>query len=130
MRPLLLLLLIGIMFSCGSKEEPKYKFAQKPVDPNKIEDGIHVLTGLKANDGYKVVQANCTACHSAKIITQNRATREGWKNMIRWMQANQNLWDLGENEDKILDYLAANYAPDSVGRRANLKNIEWYTLEE
>ena len=87
-------------------------------------------SGLKANDGYLLVQANCTPCHSAKLITQNRATRDGWLSMIRWMQKKQNLWELGENEDKILDYLAANYAPENKGRRENLRDIEWYTLED
>ena len=129
MMRLCFFLLLIVFIGCGAREEPKYKFAQKPVDPNAVENGIHLLTGLKAEDGFKTVQANCTACHSAKIITQNRATREGWKNMIRWMQEKQNLWDLGANEDIILDYLAAYYAPDSVGRRANLSNIEWYKLD-
>jgi len=51
--------------------------------------------------------------------------------MIRWMQAKQGLWDLGPNEPVILDYLAANYAPEEIGRRANLdvEGIEWYVLD-
>ena len=49
--------------------------------------------------------------------------------MIRWMQAEQKLWDLGENEDKILDYLAKNYAPENKGRRPILTDIDWYELD-
>ena len=47
------------------------------------------------------------------------------------MQATQGLWDLGDAEAEILDYLAANYAPAETGRRTNLdvENIEWYMLE-
>ena len=95
----------------------------------KIENGIHKITGLIADTHYKLVIQNCTSCHSAKLITQNRAERTGWENMIRWMQAEQKLWDLGENEAKILDYLAKNYAPENKGRRPMLTDIDWYELE-
>lgn len=97
----------------------------------KIEDGIHVATGLKIAEGWELVRTTCTACHSAALVTQNRATYEGWEEMIRWMQATQGLWDLGDTEPRILEYLANNYAPDETGRRANLnvEEIEWYILE-
>ena len=97
---------------------------------NGIQNGIHLETGLIAAKGFRIVQANCTPCHSAELITQNRATREGWKGMIKWMQEKQNLWDLGENEEVILEYLTKNYSPVKAGRRANLEHIDWYTLEE
>ena len=88
------------------------------------------ISGLVMDEGFEIVRGNCTPCHSAKLITQNRASREGWEKMIRWMQETQNLWPLGENESLILDYLAKNYAPVSKGRRAPLKDIEWYVLEK
>ncbi|MDX2305253.1 MAG: hypothetical protein NW226_20755 [Microscillaceae bacterium] len=97
---------------------------------SQIKDGIHQPTGLIADKHLKLVIIHCTGCHSAKLITQNQATREGWEGIIRWMQANQNLQDLGENEDAILDYLAKNYAPKFRGRRPPLENIEWYELKE
>ncbi|WP_010518979.1 hypothetical protein [Croceivirga radicis] len=97
-------------------------------DFNAIEDGIHLRTGFIADDGLMTVVNNCTNCHSAKLVTQNRMTKEGWSATIKWMQETQNLWDLGDNEVIILDYLAKNYAPEKKGRRENLTNIEWYTL--
>jgi hypothetical protein len=102
-----------------------------PSEEDRIENGIHVATGLVVAEGFEVVRATCTACHSAKLVTQNAATREGWEEMIRWMQRTQGLWELGDQEDIILDYLAENYAPEEVGRRANLdlEEIEWYILE-
>lgn len=100
------------------------------VSDTLVVDGIHVATGLIVDEGFEQVKASCTACHSTKLITQNRADRDGWKKMIRWMQETQNLWDLGPNEDIILDYLAKNYAPKESGRRMNLTNVEWYTLED
>lgn len=101
------------------------------ADEDQIKDGIHVASGLIYAEGFDIVRGTCTACHSAKLVTQNRASREGWTEMIRWMQASQGLWDLGANELIILDYLAKNYAPEDVGRRANIdvEAIEWYVLD-
>lgn len=87
------------------------------------------MAGFVEGDGRELVAMNCTRCHSAKLVTQNRATRDGWKSMIVWMQETQNLWPLGTNEPIILDYLAKNYGPQKKGRRPNLANIEWYELE-
>lgn len=109
--------------------------AVSPVDTafsdDRIENNIHIQTGLVYALGFDAVRKNCTGCHSPQLITQNRATREGWHQMIRWMQETQGLWDLGASESTILDYLAEHYAPEAVGRRPNLnvEEIEWYVLE-
>lgn len=100
-----------------------------PAASEEIVDGIHVLSGLVVADGFETVRAQCTACHSGKLVAQNRATRSGWKEMITWMQETQGLWPLGENEPIILDYLATNYGPEETGRRANLEEVEWYILD-
>jgi hypothetical protein len=99
-------------------------------DFDKIENGIHVRTGFVEGEGLMTVVNNCTNCHSAKLVTQNRMNEEGWRATIVWMQETQNLWDLGKNEDIIVDYLATYYAPQKKGRRQNLTDIEWYVLEE
>lgn len=75
---------------------------------------------LQADPNVNIVKAHCTACHSAALITQNRLTREGWLNTIRWMQEKQNLWPLGEHEAVILDYLEKYYYPADTGRRKPL----------
>jgi antirestriction protein len=77
-------------------------------------------TGLVIAPGFDVVSVQCTVCHSALLVTQNRASRAGWENMIRWMQDTQGLWPLGEQEGLVLDYLAEYYGPQSQGRRAPL----------
>jgi len=135
-----LLLLIYIPFSDSIDQwfkpgpEPvsdkSYSRSDYTADDNKVVNGIHLATGMIYDDNFEIVRAACTSCHSAKLVTQNRATREGWKQMIRWMQATQGLPDLGKNESKILDYLAKNYAPTDVGRRKILDQdeIEWYVL--
>ena len=81
-----------------------------PLDP---------FSGLKMTGDWQIVLGNCIACHSPKLITQQRGTREQWLQMIRWMQKKQNLWQFTpEIEDKILTYLAENYAPRDDRRRA------------
>lgn len=115
-------------------KQSTYANSPSPFDSedwDKVENGIHVTSGLVYVDNFDIIRANCTACHSGKLVAQNRATREGWKQMIRWMQETQGLWDLGKNEPIILDYLAKYYAPQEVGRRANIDmaEVEWYILE-
>jgi hypothetical protein len=97
-------------------------------DYDKIENGIHLRTGFVEGEGLQLVINNCTTCHSAKLVTQNRMSKERWKATIRWMQETQNLWNLGANEEIIIDYLATYYAPTEKGRRPNLDTIDWYEL--
>ncbi|GAB3163935.1 hypothetical protein [Telluribacter humicola] len=88
-------------------------------------------TGLVVDENLMMVKAQCTSCHSPKLISQNRFTRDGWRQKIRWMQANHNLWDLGDTEKVVLDYLEKYYAPTQIySRRAPLTNIEWYPLKQ
>ncbi|MCK0157836.1 monoheme cytochrome C [Cellulophaga sp. F20128] len=98
-------------------------------DWDKVENGIHLRTGFVEGEGLLTVVNNCTSCHSAKLVTQNRMSKERWVATIRWMQETQNLWDLGENEEVIVNYLAKNYAPTTVGRRENLQTTAWYDLQ-
>jgi hypothetical protein len=80
------------------------------------------ITGFVIGKNYEIVRAHCTACHSAKLVTQNRMTRESWLETIRWMQKSQGLWPLGAQEHKILDYLEAYYSPIAVSRRPSIPN--------
>jgi len=98
------------------------------LEEQAVISGIDVGSGLIIDDNYELVNATCSACHSITLVTQNSATRKGWKELIVWMQKTQKLWDLGDNEALILDYLEKNYAPKEQGRRAPLKDIDWYEL--
>jgi hypothetical protein len=113
----------------GSSEKGDYISVEEGEDPDQIVDGIHLRTGLKEGEGLMTVVNNCTTCHSAQLVMQNRMNEERWIATIRWMQRTQNLWELGENEKIIVDYLVTNYPPQEKGRRENLKNIEWYELK-
>lgn len=82
-------------------------------------DSLDEQTGLIIDSGWKLVRANCGGCHSHKIVTNQRADRQTWVDMIRWMQATQNLWQFDPTtEAGILDYLAKNYPPQANRRRA------------
>jgi len=96
---------------------------------NEVENGIHTPTGFIAQGDYGLVIQNCLSCHSSKLVIQNRMKPETWRKTIKWMQETQNLWDLGENEDKIVAYLGQYYAPENVGRRKPLEVEEWYTID-
>lgn len=128
MKKVFIITVFGILLFACQVEKPQ----EEKVDYSLVENGIHVATGLAYDENFELVRAVCTSCHSAKLITQNRATREGWKDMIVWMQKTQNLPDLGPAEPVVLDYLAKHYSPEEVGRRAplNMEEIEWYEFEE
>ena len=83
------------------------------------EAAIDPVTGFKMTGDWQLVRANCIGCHSSKLVTQQRGTSQQWLSMIRWMQEKQNLWQLDpEIEQRIIGYLAENYAPGEDRRRA------------
>jgi hypothetical protein len=122
-------LLSGIVTFSNSYSTPAAlnKPATMPL-AGSLKDSVDQKTGLIIAPGFAVVSTTCVRCHSPKLITAKRATREGWLATIRWMQQTQGLWDLGPQEPVILDYLAKNYAPTNEGRRPLLKTTEWYKL--
>lgn len=129
---ILVYLIVDPGLSAFNTDAPQTELVNVPEDDDydKIENGIHVRTGFIDAPGMMVTVQNCTNCHSAKLVMQNRMNEERWKSTIKWMQETQNLWDLGENEAVIINYLVTNYPPKKVGRRAVLTDIEWYQLEE
>ena len=75
-------------------------------------------TGLVTAPGWEDVRAHCGGCHDYSVVTNQRANRDAWRDMIRWMQRTQNLWQIPDDaENRILDYLAENYGPDESARR-------------
>ena len=106
-----------------AKEESAAPDAAEPavaVDTDVAADpALDPLTGLKMAGDWELVRGNCTACHSAKLITQQRGTADQWLAMIRWMQKKQNLWQFDPGtEQRIVAYLADYYPPQAARRRA------------
>jgi cytochrome c5 len=117
------LLSAGLLFVACSTEEPPPEPAPEPVvaaEPQ-LDPQLDPLTGFRMTGDWELVRANCTACHSAKLITQQRGSSQQWLTMIRWMQKKQNLWQFDPaTEEKIITYLADNYPPSDAQRRAAL----------
>jgi len=126
---IMLAILAVVIFFIPKKEAIIVEKTTTVSEADKVENGIHVKTGLIAKDGYQTVVSNCTACHSAKLVMQNRMNEARWNSTIKWMQETQNLWDLGDNQKIIVDYLVKNYPIEKVGRRHALNNINWYDLK-
>ncbi|MDF4203203.1 monoheme cytochrome C [Maribacter sp. SA7] len=124
--------LIYFVKDLNLSNKPETEIVQIPDDNDfdRIENGIHINTGFIDAPGMTETIQNCTNCHSSKLVIQNRMSGERWKSTIKWMQETQNLWDLGENEAIIINYLVTNYPPKKVSRRAVLSDVEWYKLEE
>ena len=78
-----------------------------------------------SEENWKLVRAHCTACHSSLILKNLRLSRSAWQDVIKRMQTDEGMWELGETEPKILDYLETYFGPDTEssfrpGRRAPL----------
>jgi hypothetical protein len=58
------------------KSKTKSVATNEYTDPDKIENGIHVRTGLIEAEGLMTVVNNCTNCHSSKLVIQNRMNEE------------------------------------------------------
>lgn len=98
------------------------------VNPQRVM--VDAETGLAVDDNMVLVKGQCTVCHNSKLILQSHFDRDKWVERIRWMQRTQKLWDLGETEKPILDYLVKNYGPLPMqfdGRRLPLDPPRWHT---
>ncbi len=79
------------------------------------------VTGLTLEGDWQLVQANCTECHSALLITQNAGSRGIWQIRIATMRNTHGMDELDADiEARILDYLAEHYGQRQASRRAPL----------
>lgn len=84
-----------------------------------IAQEIDAASGLVKAPGWELVRIHCGGCHSHKLVTGQRADRQTWLAIIRWMQETQNLWQFDpQTEAGILDYLSSAYPPLPNRRRA------------
>jgi hypothetical protein len=116
--------LLAITFAGCQPEldQPGIEQSNAKIAPPAEIPATDPATGLIIDAGWEQVQANCSACHSLSLVTQNRMTRSNWINAIRWMQKKQGLWELGNAETAIIDYLEKNYGvADRPWRRKPLK---------
>ena len=126
-------LMIGLFAAAISKSKKHSLITARaaPSSAYSLIDSTDAATGLALDPNLSLVKAQCMGCHSPMLILQHRFTRDEWLSKIRWMQRNHKLWDLGETEKPVLDYLAKYYAPNqsAYSRREPLRNVKWYKLE-
>ena len=90
--------------------DPSYKVAELS---NSLFDPIDDYWGLPRDDkeAYELVDAYCTACHSASIVMQQRATPERWKELLVWMEQTQGMAKIpDEDEVLILEYIGTHFS--------------------
>ncbi|MXW06907.1 MAG: hypothetical protein F4X56_09250 [Gammaproteobacteria bacterium] len=115
-------LFLGLAVFCLANEEAV------EIDP---KSGLRI----DADGNWKLIKASCSVCHSERLLTQQQLDRENWSKSIKRMQTQENLWDLGDNEGKVLDYLSTYYGTSSKPknqrvRRAQLKLVEFTPLSQ
>ena len=137
MKAIKLVIVIGVVLVGASSFWVQKQKANSYTVGNRVIDTLKIdaESGLVSDANLMMVKSQCTACHSSKLILQHRFTRAGWLDRIRWMQKYHKLWDLGESEKVVLDYLEKYYGPSAVEsqatfRRAPLKEVQWYKLNQ
>ena len=85
------------------------------IEPEEPEYGV-----LVEAPGVDITYAYCSACHSERLVAQQGLDREGWLELIEWMQEEQGMGEIDEEDlAVILDYLSTNYGPDRPNFPAN-----------
>ncbi|MBW7850830.1 MAG: hypothetical protein H3C38_10065 [Rhodospirillales bacterium] len=71
---------------------------------------------LPPGEGRDEVEGICSACHSIRMVTQQRLSRDRWDELLDWMVAEQGMPELdAETREKVLDYLADHLSPKTSG---------------
>ena len=67
--------------------------------------------GLPDTHGVDLVYGLCGACHSVRLVTQQKVTPERWDYLLDWMVAEQNMPELPpEDRQLVFDYLVRHYS--------------------
>lgn len=77
------------------------------------------MTGMIIAENWELARNTCIICHSPQQFLRQRGNRATWQHVVDWMQKDQGLIWLTdpEVEDKIVTYLATNYAPEEGNYR-------------
>lgn len=106
-RFLLPLAVLVISAAPATGFEPPSPFLTRP--PAGERTGV-----LPEGEGREEVAAICAACHSLRLVTQQRLSRQRWDELIDWMVAEQGMPELDvDTRQKVLDYLATNLGIDT-----------------
>ncbi len=108
------LLVCGIAFLCMAEET---EVSSPITDP---DSGLYI----DDEENWKLVRNNCASCHSGRLLAQHRLDSKGWLKSIQRMQAEEELWDLGDAQPKILDYLVYFYGNESSSSTQRVRRAQ------
>ena len=75
------------------------------------QDEDAALAAMPDHPGKEEVFYACNACHSIRLVTQQRLPRERWDLLLDWMVEEQGMAELTAEERRvILEYLATQYS--------------------
>ena len=84
------------------------------------------VTGLKPvelpdGEGKDDVEAYCGACHSLRLVTQQRLKHSDWEDVLVTMVKEHGMSELPpEDNTAVLGYLTKHYGPDTPASRPPL----------
>ncbi len=88
--------------------EPPSPFLSRPPVGERSAD-------LPQGEGRDLVATICAACHSLRMVTQQRLSRQRWDELIDWMVAEQGMAELdADTRRTVLDYLATHLGVDDA----------------
>jgi cytochrome c len=89
-----------------------WALADRPEALAQDEDAA--LAAMPDHPGKEEVFYTCNACHSIRLVTQQRLPRQRWDELLDWMVEEQGMTELTADERRmILQYLATQYGPNS-----------------
>ncbi|GER06421.1 hypothetical protein GCM10007972_01330 [Iodidimonas muriae] len=99
-------------------------FAAAPAsaqEPQKTDDEMDMppdMAAMVAGEGRETSYYLCSGCHSTKLVTQQRLSRDRWAYLLDWMTKEQGMAELdAESRTIILDYLSTAYGPSTTQRK-------------
>ena len=95
--------------------QPNFADPFNPLDPatsRAAEAQAEAMAVLPASaDGtHEFVAGVCAACHSIKLVTQQKVSRARWDELLNWMVEKQGMARMEpEQRGQVLDYLDTNF---------------------
>lgn len=99
-------------------QTPDYSWTFNALDPGAVSatanaalfDPADDYWGLPRDDGVDLVAGYCIACHSLRIVMQQRASDARWRELMEWMIKKQGMAPPPEDDfEAIVRYLSENF---------------------